>query len=149
MYAVGPSTLERDDRLIPLNNLPLITGPKRNVASLLTKFDDNLLEHLMGARLHHHESTTVTEAGQTDEKADPVEPAPEPRQVKPLRATYIGMCLSPMPMHFRNFRKSDGSLVTDERTKWNIRRQFAKQRVEACKRADEDEGPPPHVIDIV
>ncbi|KAK7185449.1 HET domain-containing protein [Paraphaeosphaeria sporulosa] len=76
MYAVGPSTLEVGDRLIPLNNLPSASAQKRT--TFMPAIDDSLLEHLMGVKLHNREPDTITRAAQAETKAESVEVATRP-----------------------------------------------------------------------
>ncbi|KAF2443422.1 HET-domain-containing protein [Karstenula rhodostoma CBS 690.94] len=90
MYAVGPSTLEVGDRLIPLDNLPSVSAQK-NIA-FMVKIDDSLPENFMGVKLHHHESSPITRAAQPDTTAAPMEaatrqPACQPAPVISRRVT--------------------------------------------------------------
>jgi hypothetical protein len=147
MYALGPSTLKAGDRLIPLSNVHSFRAEKSN--AFIVQSDGHSFENLMSVRLHNYEPSPMTRAPQHDNKGAPVEPPAGEPEIRPLRATYVGICLSCMPPRGGKFKSSDGSVVTDKRHLQMLTRGLARHRVAACERADGEEGPPPHVIDIV
>ncbi|KAJ4348744.1 uncharacterized protein N0V89_010122 [Didymosphaeria variabile] len=94
-YVVGPSTLQKNDRLIPLARIPQYVTQEAKTAFLDVR-GLLVLENLVAVRLLHGSESQDPETHQINiQKNDdmPLDDTSRISMMAPLKATYVGLCV--------------------------------------------------------